>query len=116
MSSGWIGVDLDGTLARYPNPKGFEEIGDIIEPMKQRILNWLAKDITVKIMTARVSGAPDESLYFTREIQVWLVKNGLPALEVTCKKDYAMLELYDDRAIQVEMNTGRLIGHSTRNL
>jgi hypothetical protein len=29
-------------------------------------------------------------------------------------KDFGMIELYDDRAVQVEINTGRLMGQSTR--
>jgi hypothetical protein len=31
-------------------------------------------------------------------------------------KDYGMHELWDDRAVQVEKNTGRAIGRSTRGL
>lgn len=38
------------------------------------------------------------------------------ALAVTCVKDYRMFELWDDRAVQVEPNTGRPIGASTRGL
>ena len=35
-------------------------------------------------------------------------------LTVTCVKDYAMIELYDDRAIQVTRNTGEIVGYSTK--
>jgi hypothetical protein len=37
-------------------------------------------------------------------------------LPITNCKDFAMVELYDDRCVQVEANTGRLIGQSTRGL
>ena len=30
-------------------------------------------------------------------------------LEVTCTKDFGMIELWDDRAIRVEKNTGKII-------
>ena len=31
-------------------------------------------------------------------------------LIVTCVKDYEMIELWDDRAVAVEFNTGRYLG------
>lgn len=37
-------------------------------------------------------------------------------LPVTATKDFAMIELWDDRAVQVRMNTGEVVGHSTRGL
>jgi len=42
-------------------------------------------------------------------IRDWLKDNGLPELEITNVKDYYMHRIYDDRCIQVEKNTGRLI-------
>lgn len=33
---GWIGVDLDGTLAEYDGWKGPDEIGAPVEPMVER--------------------------------------------------------------------------------
>lgn len=44
----------------------------------------------------------------------WLVKHGLPDLEVTNVKDFAMLELWDDRCVQVLPNTGEQVGVSSR--
>ena len=116
MSSGWIGVDLDGTLAHYDKWRGHQHIGPVIEPMKQRILAWLDKGIAVKIFTARVSGDPEEAQEVRVAVAKWLVSNGLPMCEITCVKDYAMLELWDDRAVQVKMNTGEPVGYSTRGL
>ena len=34
--SGWIGVDLDGTLATYEEWRGLEHIGDPVPAMKER--------------------------------------------------------------------------------
>ena len=110
----WIGVDLDGTLANYSGFQGHELIGEPVEEMKARVLRWHAQDIKVKIMTARVSGDTADAAQARYYIQKWLEENGFPPFEITCIKDYYMTELYDDRAVQVEFNTGRLLGQSTR--
>ena len=36
-------------------------------------------------------------------------------LAVTCVKDYGMVELWDDRAVQVVMNTGRRVSDGAVN-
>jgi len=105
MVSGWIGVDLDGTLAHYTGWKGMEHIGVPVPPMLERVRKWVAAGITVKIFTARA--CVPEQIPFVHE---WLEKHGLPCLEVTNVKDFAMIELWDDRCIKVEPNTGRVIG------
>ena len=69
--------------------------------MLRRVRLWLEKGLRVKIVTAR-AGDP-EGLAAT---QAWLKIHGLPELEVTDKKDFGMIELWDDRAIQVVQNTG----------
>ncbi len=97
----WIGVDLDGTLAEY-NGWGDGSIGKPIPKMMDRVKEWLANDQKVKIFTARAY--PDSSQI--PMIHEWLEKNGLPKLEVTATKDYDMIELWDDRSIQVIPNTG----------
>jgi len=121
----WIGVDLDGTLAKQgvgpvwhgdkKEHRNFMGIGPIVEPMKERVEEWLAKGIEVRILTARVAGVrhgilPEDNKEFIKD---WLEFQGLPRLQVTSVKDFFMLELYDDRAVQVEFNTGRIIGEST---
>jgi hypothetical protein len=67
---------------------------------------------TIKIFTARVAPHPDipnwsEDAVRT-EIQDWLEANGLPRFDVTCIKDIGLKAFYDDRAIHVERNTGRI--------
>ena len=37
MSGGWIGVDLDGTLAHYNGWKGIEHVGDPVPAMIDRV-------------------------------------------------------------------------------
>ena len=102
---GWIGVDLDGTLAEYDTWKGMSHIGKPVPKMVFRVKKWLAEGKIVKIFTARVSG-PEFDVSIVHD---WLEANGLPKLEVTNVKDFAMIECWDDRAVQVEENTGRRI-------
>ena len=102
--SGWIGVDFDGTLAEYHGYAPGRRYGEPIEPMMERVRKWLGDGVTVKIVTARAAD-PDEA----RAVQDWCERHGLPRLEVTDRKDFAMIELWDDRAIQIEMNTGRTV-------
>ena len=102
MSLGWIGVDLDGTLAKYDQWQGAEHIGEVIPLMRDRILNWVAEGVKVKIVTARCHDS-----WAIPFIQQWLIANGMPELEITDKKDFSMWELWDDRAVSVERNTGR---------
>lgn len=112
--NGWIGVDLDGTLAEYDHWRGADHIGKPIPAMARRVAGWLSEGREVRILTARVSGTPEERAAALRPIQIWCLRVFGMYLPVTCEKDYGMIELYDDRAVQVEMNTGKLIGYSTR--
>lgn len=110
----WIGVDLDGTLAQYDGWKGVDHIGEPVPAMLKRVKDWLTFGHTVKIFTARVS--PRTSDFYTRvksreAITLWLLKHGLPDLEVVSEKDLNMTELWDDRCVQVLPNTG----HPLRN-
>ena len=105
---GWIGCDLDGTLALYDGWKGAEHIGEPIPLMLERVKNWLAEGVTVKIVTARVSG-PDMAVAFDA-IEKWCNQHIGQVLPITNKKDFGMIVLYDDRCVQVERNTGVLIG------
>jgi hypothetical protein len=100
---GWIGVDLDGTLAKYSEFKG-DKIGDPIMPMVIRVLDWCNSGKIVKIMTARAS-VPE----LIQPVKDWCLEHLGRVLEVTNCKDFEMIALYDDRAIQVEHNTGRLL-------
>jgi hypothetical protein len=103
--SPWIGVDLDGTLARDLGSARGDEIGSPIEPMLARVQKWIAEGRTVKIFTARASSPRQVAA-----IKEWLASCGLPDLEVTNVKDRHMIELWDDRCVQVTTNLGEPIG------
>ena len=102
--NGWIGVDLDGTLAEYHGWKDDGSVGEPIPLMVDRVIKWLDEGKNVKIMTARVSGVDYTGQ--TKIIQDWCRKHLGTILPVTCSKDYAMIELWDDRAVGVVTNTG----------
>ena len=104
---GWIGVDLDGTLAHYNNFEGELMIGAPIEKMVQRVKEWLKQGIEVRILTARVSHPDSDHEAVTQAIHHWCILHIGKQLRVTCKKDYKMIELWDDRAVQVIPNTGK---------
>lgn len=101
----WIGVDLDGTLAEYHGWQGIEHIGAPIKPMVKRINNYLANGLKVKILTAR-AGTPEAIPY----VKAWLRKHvSIQEIEVTDKKDFMMSTLFDDRCLQIELNTGKSV-------
>lgn len=111
----WIGVDLDGTLATYDKWVSVDVIGEPIMPMVQRVKGWLAEGKCVKIFTARMHGHGEIDLATGRPVDVltpiqqWCKKHLGQILPVTNVKDFGMVVLYDDRCVQVESNTGRLI-------
>lgn len=150
---GWIGVDLDGTLAVYNGWVAPTHIGEPVVPMLERVKAWLAEGREVRIMTARVypivqpvkdaadlqsmnqdaiwrglmqdlaeeadqyvHHAPDHearvrgALDAAEAIQAWCLKHLGQVLAITCVKDYSMVELWDDRAVQVRPNTGLKVG------
>lgn len=113
---GWIGVDLDGTLAEYNGWRG-GEIGEPITLMADRVRMWLFEGRDVRIFTARVAetglqnqiGGVDDATFAEAQrkvIQDWTEKHFGKRLPVTAMKDFGMIELWDDRAIQVFPNTG----------
>jgi len=102
--SGWYGFDLDGCTAHYEEWRGIEHIGAPIAPIVRMIQTLLMRGKEVRIFTARAC-EPKSIPY----IEAWCEKHIGKKLPVTNVKDYGMIVLYDDRAIQVEENTGRII-------
>lgn len=97
----WIAVDLDGTLAYYTSGQGIDSIGPPIPAMLSRVRGWLARGITVKIMTARFPHPGQVEL-----IQAYTMQHLGQALEVTDRKDFNMIQQWDDRAVTVRNNEG----------
>lgn len=112
---GWIGVDLDGTLAEYDGWQGIEHIGPPIPAMVERVKRWREEGREVRVFTARVSRG-EQAIRARRVVHQWLWAHLGEALPVTCMKDFGMVELWDDRAVAVELNTGRQLSPSRRDL
>lgn len=104
----WYGVDLDGTLAKYA---GWNDvIGPPIPEMVERVKAMIAAGKTVKIFTARGTGGNFKHQMIQNErIKEWCGTHIGAQLEITNSKDIYMEALYDDRAVAVEFNTGRLL-------
>lgn len=98
---GWIGVDLDGTLAHYEGWQGPDHIGEPVPLMMARVRMWLEEGREVRIFTARAC-LPEQ----VAPVEAWLEQHGIGGLQVTNTKDFRMVELWDDRCIQVATNKG----------
>lgn len=110
---GWVGFDLDGTLAKYDHWRGETHIGEPVPLMVEKVKEFLALGREVRIFTARVAeanvnedGSPHNINAVIEAIQAWTEKHIGQRLAVTNKKDFAMLQLWDDRAIQILPNLG----------
>ena len=104
---GWVGIDLDGTLAHYDHVwRGPDVIGEPVPPMVDRVKAMLEEGVDVRIFTARVGGTAAEAAAARPHIEAWCAEHLGRVLPVTDTKDYGMYELWDDRAVQVVENTG----------
>lgn len=106
--AGWIGMDLDGTLARADTLSGTSKIGPPVPEMVALLKKLMREGYQVKIFTARACDTQQIGM-----ILKWLRNNGLPDLEITNMKDFEMICLYDDRAVQVITNTGKIVEPSS---
>lgn len=116
--NGWIGVDLDGVLAHYDKWLPDHGIGAPVPAMVARVRSWLAQGREVRIMTARVAASTEwsevsqsygDDTFIAKQralIEAWCLEHLGQVLPITCQKDYRMVELWDDRAVQVVKNMG----------
>lgn len=111
MSEGWIGIDLDGTLAEYDGWKGVEHIGKPIPSMVERVKAWIIEGKDVRIFTARVCMSQSKKDFTTayEAIAAWCRKYIGKELKITAEKDWKMIKLWDDRCVSVIPNTGEII-------
>jgi hypothetical protein len=114
LMADWIGVDLDGTLAEYHGWTPGGQIGKPVPAMLKRVKQWLKEGREVRIFTARYAGVPNRAVEVAK-IKRWCREHVGQELEVTNTKDHTMIELWDDRAVQVQTNTGRPVDPQRRN-
>lgn len=108
MYEPWIGFDLDGTLAHYEKGGSMDSVGKPISEVVNILLIYHRAGFKCKIFTARA--ADKENIQIVKD---WLVENNLPNLEITNIKDPGMQMLFDDRAVQVVRNKGKILGDVT---
>jgi hypothetical protein len=72
--------------------------------MLERVKQWLAEGTNVVIFTARADDPQN-----IPPIRAWLKEHLGQTLPVTNRKDPSFGTIYDDRAVTVEKNTGRIL-------
>lgn len=114
----WIAIDFDGTMAEYHGWVKWNSFGKPIPAMIERIKQWLSEGKEVRIFTARVgvrdshigvckvSGEEFTTHQMRNALAMWCVEHIGVQLHATCVKDLHMTELWDDRAVGVQANTG----------
>lgn len=110
LQQGWIGVDLDGTLAVYTEWKGIDHIGEPVAEIVLLVKSLLSAGVEVRIFTARMQ-EPDAQPH----IEAWCLQHLGQVLPVTDRKDFSMAFLIDDSVVAVERNTGQFL-HDVPNL
>lgn len=100
-----IAVDLDGTLAEH-SPGKFDRnvIGDPVPKMLARVKRWLKEGEAVSIFTARAADPKN-----IPPVRRWLKEHGLSGCDVTNEKTPDMERFYDDRAVSIQRDTGKII-------
>ena len=108
-----IAVDFDGVLVKcLPSDVGYvpDQFGEPILVMIERVRGWLAEGKEVVIFTARVHPSnPEEAEIARLAIQRFCLNNFGIVVEVTCMKSPKMTRFYDDLAVTVEQDTGRIL-------
>ena len=109
----WIGVDLDGTLVKYNGWRGPNHIGEPVPLMVRRVEQWLNQGVTVKIFTSRACRNiyPGQAQHSIKAINNFCMDMFRRKLPITCMKDQLLLQLWDDRAVSVQTNTGNCVAY-----
>lgn len=101
----WIGVDFDGTLSKNCHWDGVSlSMGQPVPKMVARVKRWLREGKDVRIFTARA-----EDFRGRRAIEEFCRLHFERTLPITNKKDYDMVEYWDDRAVQLIPDTGERV-------
>lgn len=100
---GWLGVDLDGTLAKsYDGEFSPDNIGDPNPPVLRKVKRWLSDGRDVRVFTARAADAKN-----IPAVEAWCEKHLGRKLPVTNEKDPSCRAILDDRARMVKQAYSR---------
>lgn len=107
MAKRIVACDLDGTLAIYKGERDHMFIGEPIKCMVDAIKVIRECNGEVWIFTARLSD-PQTHDVAKKVIEDWLKKHDIQVDGITCVKQKFFSEIWDDRAIQIITNTGKV--------
>lgn len=118
----WMGVDFDGTLHDRSTAVDLNNLGKPVPEMLSLVKQWLAEGMQVRLLTARVADVQknmpegmtieDFKSHQIKILNEWCLQYIGQILPITCSKDAYMYRLYDDRAVAIERNTGRILGEN----
>lgn len=111
MSKEWIGVDFDGTLATYYGWAAPDQLGEPVPAIQQLVREWLEAGEDVRIFTARGSLNEEDRKKAYPAMEEWCLRHLGKVLPITNIKDVGCKLIVDDRAVQCERNTGRILGN-----
>lgn len=103
MAKAWIGIDFDHTLCKSD--------GSPIDKMVYHAKQWLARDFSLRIVTARVNPLDwddDEIARERQRITRWCKEHLGIILPIQWGKSSGMIALFDDKAIHVRPDTGEI--------
>lgn len=116
---GWVGFDLDGTLATYTGWVGFSRIGQPVPEIVSLMVAYASQGYEVRVFTGRVAPDPDSNDIPVEDrrdlIRQWLstcvvpyLPEGYPEIKITHEKDKYLYMAYDDRVQGVVPSKGLL--------
>ena len=108
---GYTAFDLDGTLAiDTPNRNNDTEIGEPVIPMVELAKKLIAEGEDVRIFSARAwQPVPDMRKLVYNAINQWCIQHIGQALRIMYYKDHDLERFYDDKAVSVQKDTGRIL-------
>jgi len=129
---GWHGIDHIGQPVKpmIDLIKRLHAEGKVVKIVTARVAPRKLGDGTVGLESAMISSEDMRQFYNGKDdnpfengnvthvrlnakevVAYWCSKNLGFIPEIVYQKDYLMLSLFDDRVVQVEPNTGRILGH-----
>ncbi len=106
----WINVEFDGTLAESSD-RSFTP-GPPVPSMVKRVTTALAEGKQIRLFTAGVwpeGQKPEQLNAQVTMLAASCVEHVGQELPVTCRKDWDMAEMWDDKYPRVGVNTGQFV-------
>lgn len=110
-----LAIDLDGTLIPYSH-ENYHHLyfPDPVPAMAERVVRWIEEGHEVVIFTSRLAFKNIDRARFELELAVWSKRHFGKELTATCIKEPSFKEIWDDRAVAVEQDTGRRLSNNSK--